>query len=577
MNISHGTADEYSTPVMSILSPSPLSALLLGASLLALPGCQTPLNLILDESIHPLPRFTPGILLLGQLWVDAEGTGSISIHQAITEQMYFDVDQEVAEDQAFEYELLDESGTPLYRNGIPGPVQVSEYMASYLSSAGLGSDAVFQLFPQIGWFPLMIPFLPEAVQVEFYLRDEASDPVLAGSLALGDLDAITVTDLSEILAQPSEENQLCGNSGIPSPLEFEEIWHSGPSEKRLDIAILGDGYTENQMGRFRQEADEAAEEILSREPFHTYAEAINLWRVDTPSVDEGASYDCSALVGCSNECRDTALRSMFAISMINEFFGTQYSDRMVFQLDQWNVARVAAQVPFDTALVLVNSDKYGGFAVYYGTFTNGEQGFAQVGSHEMGHSFGFLGDEYVSDQCIRTEKLPLPPNISEWSDGNPHWSNWIDSETPLPTPAQGADRDTVGMYQGAFNCQELYRPSVTCKMESNFGDYCSVCREHLVKRIYDFVDPLESTEAEVIPRWNGWEIGVHTLHSAMKTEWRLDGVVVQETDTVSSLFLPSSLVSPGEHVLTATVTDSTSWVKGADPGMKDSVWWRFTR
>lgn len=535
---------------MTPLAHARVAPLLLATAVL--PGCGPGLDLVEDPSYRTLPRTAPGVLLLAALEDDL-----VRVHGTVTDGLWFDLDESVAREQAFEYALVDAAGTTLYSNGFPGPMQVREYLGAYTEPYGVDLLAAY---PQIGHFPLLIPRLDGAVEVRFSLRDEAGRSQEAGVFPLSQVDAIAA-DIAD---------------AHPEPVGTEALWTSGDPEHRLDIAILGDGYTADQMDTFRDQAAAVADEILGREPFGAYAGGINVWRVDTPSEDEGASFDCTGLAPCVDDWADNALGSIFAIAMINGLLGTDYSDRMVFQLDQWKVAKVAAHVPFDTVMVLVNTGKHGGFAVYYASFTNADDRYAEVGTHELGHSLGLLGDEYVSDACVVSPRLGLPPNVSEWADGDPSWAAWIDPATPLPTPSDAGD-DVVGMFPGAFNCTDLYRPAPSCKMKTNYGEFCPVCREQIVRRIYDHVDPIQSTTPEVSWRPGGWEVSVPTLHGDVGLEWQLDGKVVQDTEANEPLVLRAEDVAEGEHVLSLRAVDRSSWMRGNDAGLVDEVWWRFAR
>jgi hypothetical protein len=194
-------------------------------------------------------------------------------------------------------------------------------------------------------------------------------------------------------------------------------------------------------------------------------------RVDVVSEDSGASYDCPT---CA--VRNTAFGSIFAIELVNRVTGSRYDSRALFQADQWRVARAISGVPWDHVLVLVNSDQYGGMAVHYATATTGQPDFAQVAVHELGHTLGLLGDEYVADDCIRSDALGLPDNITDDPD-DPPWAHWVGDEG-------------IDAFEGAWNCPDLYRPAEHCKMRDS-GAFCAVCKELLARRVLRYVDPLD--------------------------------------------------------------------------------------
>jgi IgA Peptidase M64 len=150
------------------------------------------------------------------------------------------------------------------------------------------------------------------------------------------------------------------------------------------------------------------------------------------------------------------------------------------------VVEALAHVPWDAVVVLVNSDKFGGMAVHHASVTRGVGDIGPTAVHELGHSFGLLGDEYVVDACVRTPAFPLPENVTDQPQ-DPPWAPFVDPGAPLPTePGDGVE---VGAFAGAWNCDDLYRPSEVCRMNEGHGPFCAACAELVTRRLLRFDDP----------------------------------------------------------------------------------------
>ena len=205
------------------------------------------------------------------------------------------------------------------------------------------------------------------------------------------------------------------------------IVESGDPAVKVDLVILGDGYTEDEMEKYHQDARAAAEDIFSHEPFASRRGDFNVWTVDSPAAESGISRPRSKLF------RDSPLGAAY-----NSFD----SERYVLSLEDRAWRDVAAAAPYDFVLMLVNSEKYGGGGIFnlYSTAAV-DSGFRRyLVVHEFGHHFAGLGDEYYTSSVAyedfhgeRTE--PWEPNVTALLDPQElKWADLVDENTPVPTP-----------------------------------------------------------------------------------------------------------------------------------------------
>ena len=66
------------------------------------------------------------------------------------------------------------------------------------------------------------------------------------------------------------------------------------------------------------------------------------------------------------------------------------------------------------------------------------------------------------------------------------WSDMIEPGTPIPTPADEANRKTRGVFEGGgYMAKGVYRPFYDCTMKSaGYDNFCPVCIRS-IQRIID--------------------------------------------------------------------------------------------
>ena len=478
--------------------------------LVALWACSDPL---LDQGV--LPENAPAVVLLAELDAD----GDVDATDAVQGELHLDLDGVEDAREAFRYAVVDADGERLYERTTNGPVIVREFLGYWSETAG--SD-LLAAFPELGRFPVTVPLLDEGREVSFEIRDDDGVYQEVGSYRLSRV----------------EDDDLGTSEAV---VGSETLLDNGDPAHRLDVVLLGDGYTEDQLDDWRADADALAAHLVEDEPLSGYAGYLNIHRVDVVSNQSGASYEC--LDDC--ESRDTAFGSIFPVELVNALLGTDYSSRAVIQQQQWEVARAATVVPWDLAIVVVNTERRTGMAVHYATVGTGGDEWLDVGTHEFGHLLGLLGDEYLGDACIRSDSLGLPVNITDQGTAPP-WSHWVDPDTPLPTPSAGHRRE-VGTFEGAYNCDDLYRPMASCRMNDSGEAFCPVCTEALVRRLFRFVDPVDSLD---VVRSGGT---VSVLASGVDDDVVLELWAGDEVLAVGTVAEPPSAVTGAAEVVVRAV------------------------
>lgn len=272
------------------------------------------------------------------------------------------------------------------------------------------------------------------------------------------------------------------------PEPYKYLHKAGNPNECIDIAIVAEGYTKKEMKLFCKDAQTAADEILSYEPFSRYTDKINFVAVMCPSIDTDVS------TPQDNSWKQTA---------INSNFMTFYSPRYLTTNSIHTLHDRLANIPYEHIIVLANTDTYGGGGIYNSlTLTTAHHAsFKPVVVHEFGHSFGGLADEYfyesgdVLDATYSLNHEPWEANLTTLVDFNSKWADMMPDGIERPTKPTDERKAnyTVGLYEGGgYQTKGIYRPAVVCRMRDNASErFCPVCERNLERVILHHLLPQE--------------------------------------------------------------------------------------
>ncbi len=259
--------------------------------------------------------------------------------------------------------------------------------------------------------------------------------------------------------------------------QTEKILNSGDPSVKLDIVVLPEGYTAKEMTKFHADTKRFMDYFFKVSPFKENKNNINFWTVNAPSVESGT---------------DIPGENIWKNTVLNTHFYTFDSDRYLTTRDVKQIRDLAAHVPYDQIYILVNSSKYGGGGIYnyYNLCTSDNEYSEEVFTHEFGHTFAALGDEYEYGFEKAEDKYdmsvePWEVNLTNLVDFGSKWKNLVDKNTPMPTPANEQFMKKVGAFEGGGYVKKgIYRPVYDCKMRSNATkSFCPVCYDAVVKML----------------------------------------------------------------------------------------------
>lgn len=311
---------------------------------------------------------------------------------------------------------------------------------------GRGFNSLFQEYcdtpeghSEVGSYQEVVLFPKPKVKVDVVMRKRDKDQKLQ--------------DQKVIVYDPENLDfyEIVNTLDVP----VEKIHYVGDVHKKLDIVIIGQGY-ESDSEKLVRDLNMFADNLFSVEPFKRNRNNINVWGT-------------SGMVGAE--------------------YNTLGSDRYCMTTHVFDLYHALDKVPFDQIIIMVNSKKYGGGAIYnFYAVSSVHNMCGKIMPHELGHSIGGLADEYVDEnlsynEIHPTNLEPLEPNITTLVDFDSKWKSMLPPGTTIPTPpVKGLgpkDCGPLGVYEGGgYQKKGIYRPVTNCMM-NYYADFCPVCTKRL--------------------------------------------------------------------------------------------------
>jgi len=333
-------------------------------------------------------------------------------------------------------------------------------------------------------------------------------------------------------------------SAFAQTFDVETIKNAGDNDKRINMVILGDGYTASELTDFETDAANFVSALFGQSPFSEYSDYFNVHIIKVISNESGANHPGTATDEGSYNV---------PVSTVDNYFGSTYdgfgSHRLLYAPNYSLIISVLADnfPEYDQALILVNSPYYGGSGGEFPVTSTGTSA-NEIAIHEIGHSLVNLKDEYYPGDYYAEEGI----NMTQETDPSlVKWTNWIGSN--------GVD---IYQYCTTGSCASWYRPHQTCKMRYLGYPFCAVCKEGIIEKIHDLVSPVDSfsptnlsIETSTFPvSFNVSLINPST--NTLETIWTLNGTT-HSTD-VDMISILEADVNNGLNSLSVAITDNTS-------------------
>jgi len=311
--------------------------------------------------------------------------------------------------------------------------------------------------------------------------------------------------------------------------EVVAILNNGDPALKVDLLLLGDGYTAAEHNAFVARARELTDYLFATSPFKERKQDFNVWALAPAAAESGISRPSSGLY------RDSPLAASY-----DAFRAERYM--LTFDNKAWR--KIASSAPYDFVEILTNSDTYGGGGIYglYSTAAANSEWAPYLFVHEFGHHIAGLADEYYTSARIYESPVtitePYEPNVTALLDpAKLKWRELVAPNTPIPTPwpkqeydehslayqdtrarlragnAPEAELDAlfrsgqeysdrlladspyhavIGAFEGAlYEANAYYRPAQDCIMFSRSTNFCAVCAAAIEKVIDEYTRPAD--------------------------------------------------------------------------------------
>lgn len=290
------------------------------------------------------------------------------------------------------------------------------------------------------------------------------------SISMIDLDAAAVTfgAADAVVRGPHEE---------PPVLYNLNGYTTGASDNRVDVLIMGDGYTTAEASKFRSDARAFADGMFAIHPYSTYRNFFNVKAVYGASVQNGADRPVQCNVSNSPGCCPDSNPSWSAQTRDTRYDSTFCSANIARLLVAEDIAKIYADADlaypdWDEIWLIVNDTTYGGSGGAIAVASINPYG-VEIQQHEVGHSLMRLADEYggtagnlfCNDRNINQDDN-CPPNITNQTDRTLlKWNYWVSPTTPIPTSGGLPDPNAAGLWRGAgYSDSAGYRACFDCIM-----------------------------------------------------------------------------------------------------------------
>jgi hypothetical protein len=325
-----------------------------------------------------------------------------------------------------------------------------------------------------------------------------------------------------VIVDPS--SQSVDRTPPSSQYKVWPVMKNGEPKDKVDLLLLGDGYTAAEMDKWHKDARRMADMLFAVSPFKEHRNDFNVWAIDTPAEESGVARPSDGVH------RRSPLRAGY------DAFA---SERYVLTFDNKRLREIASAAPYEYMEIIVNDRKYGGGGIFnlYATVASDNASTPYIFVHEFGHHFAGLADEYYTSDVAYTNSTERPEPWEPNATADPKSAKWRDliaADTPLPTPwskevfeknqkevqsrrreirakklpeeamealfreerekttkllLEGGFAGKVGSFEGAmYEARGYFRPQTDCIMFSRDEvGFCAVCRRAIERAIALYV------------------------------------------------------------------------------------------
>ena len=307
---------------------------------------------------------------------------------------------------------------------------------------------------------------------------------------------------------------------------------------RINLVILGDGYTMAEMGKLvndvRRVTFDAPNAFFSYVPYRNYQNYFNVFLIKVPSNVSGAADNPS--------------------NLIDNYFGSSFGgwgiERLLWPFRQDRIHNVLANnfPHYDVVAMIVNDPRYGGAGGWLAVFST-HWAAPELFLHEIAHTFVNLSDEYWAGDVHAAESANMTRTTNPQTV---RWRRWY-----------GNSGIGIHPHGTSGSASTWFKPTqAACMMERLDRTFCSVCVQATIQEIQRRVPAMYSHTPFASQLQTGndpmhFSVGlVRPIPNTLRVIWTLNDSVV--ASNVNSITIhPSST----NNFLNVTVQDTTALVR----------------
>ena len=233
-----------------------------------------------------------------------------------------------------------------------------------------------------------------------------------------------LTPVWEVNIDPQDKN--ISDLNTVYNLQVQQMISNGPCREKVDLVFIAEGYTSGDRTKFDQDLQRYISILFNWQPYQSQKEKFNLYSVFCPSAESGS---------------DEPHKGLYKNTILHSSFNSLGSARYLLTEDNKALRDIAAAVPYDAVVILVNSPVYGGGGIYnsYAILTVDHPSGEYLFHHEFGHSFAGLADEYYTSDVAYADFYPagvepIDPNLTALLDPkNVKWASFLSPGIDIPT------------------------------------------------------------------------------------------------------------------------------------------------
>ena len=413
--------------------------------------------------------------------------------------------------------------------------------------------------------------IPSQIKIEKIVAKNA----LAGRMKITQVETLplTATTLSlnpKTLKSANKASVPQSAAAAPGPTGATKIQDTGADDNRLVIVFVGDGYLEEDItsGKYAADVQKTINAFKLIAPWPEMMKTTNIYSIDTVSNERGADL----------QDKTFNTEGTYVDTYYNTSFWTSNIARLLYADSQGRSRAFAAADAYvgagnwDQIVMIVNSNTYGGAGGTIAVNSMDPSGPA-VSVHEVGHSLAGLADEYFYFQGNTFSGSTNEPNV-DTNGASPKWNHWIEAGTPLPTTGN-SNTSLVGSWEGAKYADfGVYRPRNLCGMRATGTQFCPICREAHLKKMFthvslvDSASPLTSGNVEVT---NSTSLSVDAVPlDGISYQWYVDGVLLAD-ETSATLTISTAQLAKATQPIKVETNYASSMMRQGQPS--ESTTW----